>query len=277
MNYYEVIICGIDPVSRDLLMADLADQGFESFVETDEGFKAYIREADYREEVLSLMRDLNGRPLETAIRMIPEENWNALWEKQFEAVVIEDFCCIRAPFHPKPGDVKFDLMIEPKMSFGTGHHETTSMMVSLMKDMDFINKSVLDMGCGTGILAILAVKMGAGAVSAVDIDEWAYQNTLENCERNKTGSVRVIQGGAEVLGKELKLPFDIILANINRNILLADMAAYAGVLKKGGSLVLSGFYTADMSMILESAGQFSLYPLRSMELNDWTAQVLIKK
>lgn len=259
----------------EILMAELAEIGFESFIETDQGFLAYIPEINFAESLFTSVYGYTDSCATYTWKSIPEENWNELWESQFEPVVIGDFCSIRAPFHlPIPG-LKFDLIIEPKMSFGTGHHETTSMMISLMSDLDFNGKAVLDMGCGTGILSILASKMGAYLITGIDNDEWAWRNSKENIKRNGATNVTVVQGDASLLTEAES--FDIVLANINRNILLQDMEHYSKVLKYDGIILLSGFYADDCAIILEKAGQFSIHKKRSICQNQWMSVILKKQ
>ncbi len=277
MNYIEISIGTEDLDAAALLMAEMAEAGFESFVENEQGFTAYIPERDFRPTLLDDLRFFHPESMQVSQSLIPEQNWNATWEENFEPVEVDDFCSIRAPFHPAAQGKKYEIIIEPKMSFGTGHHETTSSMIRLMKTLDFNNKTVLDMGCGTSVLAILAVLMGAGETVAIDNDEWAYRNSLENTERNKAGHIRVILGDAATLDSFEEGHFDLILANINRNILLGDIPAYARVLRPGGRLLFSGFYTEDRPMILEKCAQFSLDEVRYISLNNWVALETQKK
>jgi ribosomal protein L11 methyltransferase len=196
-----------------------------------------------------------------------QTNWNAEWEKNFNPIVVGDQCAIRAPFHD-PFDVKYDIIIEPKMSFGTGHHETTHMMIEHILASDFTNKSVLDMGCGTGVLAILSKKNGAEVVEAIDIDNWCYLNSLENISRNDCAEISVLQGDASLLkGKR----FDVIIANINRNILLKDLSTYAACLNENGSLFLSGFYDSDCELIESSCLKLGLKFETKRIRNSWVA------
>ena len=198
---------------------------------------------------------------------IEQTNWNEEWEKNFNPIVVDDVCSVRAPFHEKP-NTEYDIIIEPKMSFGTGHHETTHMMIQHILKNDFTNKSVLDMGCGTGVLAILAEIKGAKPIDAVDYDNWCYLNSLENVERNNCKNITVIEGDASVLkGKK----YDIIIANINRNILLNDMETYVSCLNKGGLLFLSGFYNDDIPVIQEECEKHMLKFEEKLERNHWVA------
>jgi ribosomal protein L11 methyltransferase len=274
MNYIEVTFTTPDSEASEIMMAELAELGFESFAEIDHGFIGYIPEKDFSEKTTLEISKKVSEKASFNFKIIKEKNWNEVWESNFEPVVIGDLCVIRAPFHePIPGN-KYEIIIEPKMSFGTGHHETTSMMISLMGELDLKNQSVLDMGCGTGILAILAAKMGAASVLAIDNDEWAYNNSLENIEKNAAGHVNILLGDASLLLKANSEKFDIVLANINRNILLADIEKYSLVMKPDSRLLLSGFYNIDRESILNHAGQFSLKEIRSLTQNNWMALVL---
>lgn len=274
MDYIEVSFA-FDEVSadqREIIVALLGYIEFESFSDTKNGIQAYIPEPLFDE---SLMNDtLSSLELKFTYKfnLIKDQNWNAEWEKSFNPINIDNRCQIRAPFHEKKDNIKYDLVIEPKMSFGTGHHETTTLMVKTMLDIDFNNKNVLDMGCGTGVLAILASKQNSNQVTAIDIDSWAYENTLENIERNNTSNIIAKQGDASLLMNE---SFDIILANINRNILLSDMSLYVGCLKENGYLVLSGFYSQDLPIILEKAQQIGLKYESHIDYNNWVAAKLI--
>src|SRR5690606_37206842 len=212
----------------EILIAELGYAGFESFVETDEGVTAYIQKDEWNAAILDDIQILNSDEFEISFTFeeIEQTNWNEEWEKNFNPIIVDNVCSVRAPFHPKP-DVKYDIIIEPKMSFGTGHHETTHMMIQYILKNDFKNKSVLDMGCGTGVLAILAEKQGAVAVDAIDVDNWCYLNAIENVDRNECHHINVYQGDASLLsGKR----YDVIIANINRNILLEDIPVYANCL-----------------------------------------------
>jgi ribosomal protein L11 methyltransferase len=278
MDYVEITAL-VDPPQpwSDLLIAEMADIGFESFEENLRGFKAYIPSADFNEEKLRAVTlpedEAKNVKFSFTIKKIDNENWNQVWESNFEPVDVDKQCYIRAPFHqPKP-DYPFEIIIEPKMSFGTGHHETTTLMVQWMLETDFRGKHVLDMGCGTGILAILAAKKGADPVLAIDNYPYAWENTIENAARNQTPNIRVELGDATLLGKET---FDIILANITKNVLLEDMEVYASVLKPGGELYISGFFADDMKDITEKAAGFGIHALASKQNKEWVAVKLLK-
>ncbi len=277
--HYIELKCLVEPPEpwADVLIAELADIGFESFSEEDYGFRAYIPACTYRakavKEVFERKREVKPEKLAFEVVKIGGRNWNAVWESNFEAVTIAGKCHIRAPFHEQPGNVDFDIIIEPKMSFGTGHHETTSLMVEWLLETGFNGKSVLDMGCGTGVLAILAAKKGAEPVTAIDNYLFAYENTIENAERNDIKNMRILHGDASLLGDE---DYDVIIANITRNVLLEDMAAYARVLKPGGILLLSGFLAFDKDIIFAEADKRGLQHAGEKTLKDWVGLKLIK-
>lgn len=252
----------------EILIAELGYAGFESFVETEEGVLAYIQMDGWREGMLQEIQILTSS--EFKIQYIQQEiaqvNWNEEWEKNFDPIVVDGTCAVRAPFHP-PFDVPFEIIIEPKMSFGTGHHETTFMMLQFILEHDFKGKKVLDMGCGTAVLAILAKMKGAGEVDAIDIDDWCVENSLENVARNNCDSIRVVLGDASILPSSAV--YDTLIANINRNILLNDMAIYAGCLKKEGELYLSGFYKEDLPVIKECCNKLGMQFVDYKEKNNW--------
>ncbi len=273
MDYIE-LDCQVQPPEpwAEILIAGLADMGFESFAEYPEGFRAYIMASDYDPEAVRLfMTEWEGRgpeKLSHHTRIMGGQNWNAVWESRFEPVLIRDACLIRAPFHETVPGVMYDIVIEPKMSFGTGHHETTSLAVELMLEMDLEGRAVLDMGCGTGVLGILAAKMGAHRVTAIDNYVYAYENTIENAERNGLKQIRVLHGDASLLGDET---FEVIIANITRNVLLDDMRHYVKVLQPGGVLMLSGFLSFDKDAIFAEASRLGLDPDAERKLGDWVA------
>ena len=258
-------------IAREILVAELGALNFESFVNTDTGLQAYVQEADFVEEEISDLYILHNPDFSITMEVIiiEQQNWNAEWEKSFEPIEVDGKCIVRAPFHDKK-EVDFDIVIEPKMSFGTGHHETTHQMITQLLNMNVSGKRVLDMGCGTGILAILACMKGANSITGIDIDKWAYENTLENIRKNKCSQIIVKQGGAELLNN---CSYDIILANINRNILLNDMEAYTKTMRTGSQIAFSGFYTSDISHIDTKARTLGLRLLRQSEKNNWAALV----
>lgn len=279
MDYIE-LRCKIlsDNISEisEIIIAELNEINYESYDETENGVNAYILEKFFDIEKVKNLQ-INSLPnvkIEYDWEIIKTQNWNAVWEKNFEPIIIEDQCVIRAPFHTETPKLKYEIIIEPKMSFGTGHHETTYLMLKTMLELDFNNKVVLDMGCGTGVLAILASFMGANEITAIDIDEWAYNNTIENIEKNNCNNIKTFQGDASLLSNQ---QFDIIIANINRNILLDDIKHYSKVLKSGGLLLLSGIYTEDLPMIKEETERNNLDYISFFEKRNWIAAKFIKK
>ena len=254
---------------NEILVAELGVVGFESFVETSEGLSAYIQKKDHYSSILENLQILENDEFSISYRIeeIEQVNWNAQWEANFKPITVDGRCFIRAPFHDSAGH-EFDIVIEPKMSFGTGHHETTHMMIQFMLDTDLKNKSVLDMGCGTAVLAILAEKKGSSSVEAIDIDEWCYQNSLENIRRNSCQNIRVLKGHASLLKAQA---FDVIIANINRNILLNDIPVYATCLNANGFLFLSGFYKEDIPKIQAVCKHCNLSFEAQIFRNDWVA------
>ena len=251
----------------DILVAELGQVGFESFTENPDGVEAYIQKADWNASLLDDIQILQSEEVTFSydVKEIEQVNWNEEWEKNFEPIVVADQVSVRAPFHKNPG-LKYDIVIEPKMSFGTGHHETTHLMIQHLMDLDLHGKKVLDMGCGTGILAIFAEMKGAAAVDAIDIDNWCYENSLENVERNNCHHISVYEGDASLLKPAA---YDVIIANINRNILLKDMPVYTNSLKENGILFLSGFYTEDIEKINASAESNGLELDKKLQRNNW--------
>jgi ribosomal protein L11 methyltransferase len=255
--------------TTEILIAELGNAGFESFVESEEGVTAYIQKTEWRINILEDIFVLNSDEfsIEYNYNEVAQTNWNAEWEKNFEPIQVDDLVSIRAPFHDNP-NLKYDIVIEPKMSFGTGHHETTHMMVQHLLKLDLENKKVLDMGCGTGILAIFAEMKGAKPLDAIDIDNWCYENSLENVARNNCENISVYEGDASLLtGKK----YDVIIANINRNILLIDMKVYTNCLNEKGILLLSGFYEADIPVIDAEVSKFGLTLETTIQRNNWVA------
>ena len=258
----------IQPVT-DILIAELGYAGFESFVENEVGFLAYIQKEEWNEDILNdiLIFENDNFRITHTFKEIEQINWNIEWEKNFDPISVDEVCTIRAPFHPKP-NTQYDIVIEPKMSFGTGHHETTHMMIQHLLSLDLKDKKVLDMGCGTAVLAILAEMKDAKPIDAIDIDNWCYLNSLENVERNNCKHITVIEGDASLLnGKK----YDVIIANINRNILLEDIPKYSKCLNKNGVLLLSGFYKEDILMISKKCIEEGLKSSESLEKNNWIA------
>jgi len=274
MTYLEIrfLTDGNEQFVADILISLLADIGFDSFSENEYGFNAYILQKDFSENLLNdLLKQVPVKePVKYSIHEIPPTDWNEKWEKEyFQPILIENQCVIHSSFHKNIPSVQYDILIDPKMAFGTGHHETTSLMLSLLLQLELNNKSFLDMGCGTAVLAILASMKGANPILAIDIDEWAFANSLENVSLNKVENIRVLQGGAELLEKES--PVDFIFANINRNILLQNMEVYVNCMREGSYLFMSGFYEADISMIREKAESLGLTYTGQQEKNNWVA------
>jgi ribosomal protein L11 methyltransferase len=257
-----------EPIS-EILIAELGNVGFESFVETENGVTAYIQKTDWSAEILADVFVLNSDEFSIEYNQseVPQTNWNAAWEKNFEPIQVDDLVSIRAPFHENP-NLKYDIVIEPKMSFGTGHHETTHMMVQHLLQLDLENKKVLDMGCGTGILAIFAEMKGAKPLDAIDIDNWCYENSVENVTRNNCENISVYEGDATLL---VDKKYDVIIANINRNILLMDMKVYTNCLEAGGILLLSGFYEQDIPVIDAEVIKYGLKLEKFIQRNNWVA------
>ena len=253
----------------EILIAELGYVGFESFVETEDGVTAYIQKDEWRDNILDEVEILNSAEfkIDHSFSEIEQINWNIEWEKNFSPIEVDGKCVVRAPFHPER-NLEYEIVIEPKMSFGTGHHETTFMMLQYILENEFEGKSVLDMGCGTAVLAILAEMRGASSIDAIDIDDWCYENSLENTEKNHCQNISVYLGDASLL-KDQK--YDVIIANINRNILLEDMHVYKKCLKSGGLLYLSGFYTQDLAIIKETCNNLGLEFVDNKEKNNWVA------
>jgi len=270
--------CHIQPdteINREILIAELGHIGYESFTETDELVEAYIPTIDFSNDALNnlLPNDFQVFHFSWTSEIIPDQNWNEVWEKNyFQPLIIADRCLVRAPFHTGYPKAEYEIVIEPGMAFGTGNHETTSLMIAEILRQDLIGKTVLDMGCGTGILSILASMRGAGHINGIDIDSWAVKSTAENAVLNKVSNLEVIQGGAEAIPGE---KFDFIYANIQRNILLNDMPQYCRVLKRGGELAMSGFYIDDLGSIKERATELGLLFKRLTEIERWVATVFI--
>ena len=270
MNYIEYIF-KVEPLqpATEILIAELGYAGFESFVETEEGVMAYIQKEEWNPAILEEINVLKSEEFKIAFTFseIEQINWNEEWEKNFSPIEVDGRCTVRAPFHPAK-NFEYEIVIEPKMSFGTGHHETTFMMLQFILENKFDGKSVLDMGCGTAVLAILAEMRGASKLDAIDIDEWCFENSMENIGRNNCKHISVFLGDASLLADK---KYDVIIANINRNILLNDMDSYKNCLSKGGELYLSGFYVEDLSIIKESCNNLGFNFVENKEKNKWVA------
>jgi ribosomal protein L11 methyltransferase len=256
-------------LGSEILVAELGELPFESFVESEFGVTAYIQKQLWNENILENLFILNSPQfiISYKVEEIDQVNWNEEWEKNFEPIDVEGNCHVRAPFHPKT-NAEFDIIIEPKMSFGTGHHETTHMMIQHLLETDVRGKKTLDMGCGTAILAILAEMKGAKPIDAIDIDNWCYLNSIENAERNNCKEITVYEGDASLL-KDKK--YDLIIANINRNILLNDMQVYVDCLNPNGIILFSGFYEEDIPFIDASCKEKGLKFVKKFQRNNWVS------
>jgi ribosomal protein L11 methyltransferase len=250
----------------DIVVAKLNEIEFESYVETQDGVDAYIQESLFNQEKLNeVIEDLQSLfQFEYTIKEIKQENWNQQWEENFNPVEINKDCFIRAHFHDKI-DCKYEIIITPKMSFGTGHHETTFLMMNEMFHIDFNNKKVLDIGCGTGILAILSKMLGSSITQAIDIDEWSYENSVENATLNNTEDINFSLGDVTAI----KGAFDVVLANINRNIILEDISKYIDSLNENSDLLLSGFLSEDVIIIRDKAESLGLSFVSHKNKNKW--------
>lgn len=256
-------------LGSEILIAELGEKAFESFIETETGISAFVQKDLWTEDILDDIYILSSDEFTIThqIEEIDQVNWNEEWEKNFEAIDVDGKCHVRAPFHPKT-NAEFDIVIEPKMSFGTGHHETTHMMIQHLLETDVQGMKTLDMGCGTAILAILAEMKGAKPIDAIDIDNWCYLNSIENAERNNCTEITVYEGDAALL-KDKK--YDLIIANINRNILLNDMQAYVDCLNPNGTILFSGFYNEDIPFIDASCVEKGLKFVKKFERNNWVS------
>lgn len=275
MNYYQYTFTVNPPEpGSDILIACIADSGFESFENTNEGFIAYIPENLIPQIDLSQFQfdDFN---FSYTKKLIEQVNWNQEWEKNFSPVIVSDACCIRAPFHHLEKTYTYDIIIMPKMSFGTGHHDTTWLVCKNMLDFDFKNKSVFDMGCGTGVLAILSKKLGASSVVGNDIDEWSVENALENCMNNNCSDVEIIRGDGNLFSGTNK--YDFILANINKNVLKTYIPKLVPLLKPKGFLFLSGFFKTDTEDLISLCTTNYLILFKQELKNEWAVLILQKQ
>ena len=264
MNYIEIVIPNAVGARAEEIVALLADEPYEGFEEKDNGLHAYISDVNFNEAVLKGV--LQNYGLDYAITQIPKTNWNKSWEEHFDPVMIEGFCTVRADFHDIKVDTPYEIIITPKMSFGTGHHATTKLMMLQMKEMDFQGKTVYDFGTGTGILAILASKLGAATIAGVDHEEWAVENARENFARNSADHVRVELGSIEKLPQS---PCDMMLANINRHVLLEYMGQIRSRLKNSGMVLMSGILLEDRSIIESAATSEGLQLVQARSSGDW--------
>lgn len=274
--YYTRLQVVCDPDFSEILMAEIADAGFDTFMETEKGFEAYVEEKKFDAQQLDeIKKKYNAvNPLLFYWDQIQKQNWNEQWEKSLEPIIVDDRCLIRAEFHKIEKKYPYEIVITPKMSFGTGHHQTTYLMIKSQLDIDHTNKRVMDAGCGTAILSIMASKRGAKEIIAFDIDEWSVINGKENIENNHCQNIEIQQGKIRDLSIEGE--FDIILANINKNVLLSEIKTYASYLKAGGHLLLSGFYTKDIDDMKVEARACKLLEVSRDEKETW-ASLLLKK
>ncbi|WP_419702058.1 50S ribosomal protein L11 methyltransferase [Mucilaginibacter sp. NFX135] len=278
MNYYELLFTTIttEDYQQDLLINALGEIGFDTFEEVEFGFKAYIPTDDFDEQQLKehLLPYQDMFTFSYEINFIPQKNWNEVWESNFEPIEIGNKIYVRATFHPAKPEFPYEIVIDPKMAFGTGHHQTTSMMLEFILENDFSGKKVLDMGCGTGILAIMAAKLNAAEVTAIDYDPVCYDSTIENSALNHITNIIPLCGSKEVIPDE---QYDTILANINRNILLDQIERYATALKPGGEIYFSGFYESpDLEIITDEARKYGLKYISHKKTNDWVAAKFVK-
>ena len=275
MQYLEVTftVSPISETANDIIAALAAELGFESFVESEQGTIGYVPINQYDEQALN--EALADFPMpDTKVTFttceMEDKNWNEEWEKHFfEPIMVDSRCVIHSTFHKDYPKADFDIIINPQMAFGTGHHQTTRLIISYLLDIELGGKTVLDMGCGTSILAILASMRGAKALTAIDIDEWCVNNSIDNLALNGIDNIKVFQGDASSLASEG--PFDVIIANINRNILLADMQYYVARMNQGGEIYFSGFYESDLPMIQAEAERLGLRYISHRVEKDWTA------
>ena len=262
-------------VQHDMLTTMLGELGFDSFMDDDRSLKAYCADNvrdDAAVDDLLLMDCFAGVRL-LNVEEMPDKDWNELWEASYQPVVVNERCRVRAPFHAPDASFEFDLVIEPKMSFGTANHETTSQIISLMLETDFAGKEVLDMGSGTAVLAILAKKLGSARTVAIDNDEWAYNNAFTNVALNGINDIEIVLGDANAIGDA---KYDVVLANINRNILLRDMHFYVSAMRPEAHIFFSGFYTEDLESIKLEAERLGLRYRRHLSRNNWVAAEFVK-
>jgi ribosomal protein L11 methyltransferase len=261
--------------NREILVAVLSDLAFESFDETDDLVLGYVPGESFNFGEMNEITSALPFSVETENEMIPDQNWNEVWEKNyFKPLLIGGRCLVRAPFHTEYEPAEFELVIEPKMAFGTGNHETTTLVAEQILDMDLAGKTVLDMGCGTGILGMLASLKGAKSITAIDIDKWSFESTVENARLNNIFNLEAKLGDASLLGSET---YDVIFANIHKNVIINDLPAYEKVLQSGGKLYLSGFYTHDMPEVKAKAESLGLIEKGFHEKNNWVVYSFEKR
>ena len=277
MDYIEFTLNLLPETDPEVVMAILSEAGFESFDDNDGPLRGYIPETLFDPaRVLPVLDEMVEKGwILYRYETVQSQNWNAVWESNYNPVMIDGQCRVRAPFHPPDKEFRYDLLIEPKMSFGTAHHETTELMISMLlqEEATLKGQRVLDMGCGTGVLAILADKMGAGACVAIDNDDWAFENALDNKEKNKAASVMILRGDA---GNIPEPAFDLIMANINRNVLLRDLSGYSSHLRIPGTLLISGFYEDDLPQLMEVTASLGFQLQKTKVKNRWMCAKFVR-
>jgi len=273
---FQVLSFICDEITTDILIAELSNIGFDSFLINDNGFEASVSLSDFNEKLL--IEIVNSYsflgPVKYHSEVIPEENWNVEWEKNFPPMIFNDQCAVRASFHKLDQKYPIELIINPKMSFGTGHHETTHLMIQSQLNTDHKNKSVLDVGCGTGILSILAEKLGAEKITGLDVDHWAFENAMENISLNHCNNIEIIEGDIGKISKHFN--YDIILANINLNVIIEELKSYYKILSPGGLMILSGFLLSDQEKLLKCAKSLNLILIEKNFRNKWLS-LIVKK
>lgn len=274
--YHTKLAVSCDPSFSEILIAELSQANFEAFLENENGFEAYVEGDRYDTAMVEHIREKyeGVTPITFSFSTVEKKNWNEEWEKSFSPIIVEGKCLIRASFHKTDKRYPYEIIITPKMSFGTGHHQTTWLMVRNMLHMNCVGKRVMDAGCGTAILSILASKLGADEVDAFDIDEWSVENGNENISINQCRNIRIQQG--KITEVDLEGTFDIILANINKNVLIDEMGLYTSRLRNGGLLLLSGFFTPDIPDLLREASLHGCKEIQRDERETWAALMLSK-
>ncbi len=270
MDYFKYQVT-TDPANNEVLIALMSLQPFDTFVENETGFEAFLPKPSESADIERFMQELQTRfDFKFSKHFIKGQNWNEVWESNFNPIQVGGFCGLRAGFHPPMAGVEHELIITPKMAFGTGHHETTFMMIQLMQEIDFKGRSVLDYGCGTGVLAILASKLGAASIDAVDIEQASYQNTLENCVTNKVANVNAFQGTLNTVDGT---GYGIVLANINRNVILDSLKPLSHLISKGGTAVFSGFVKEDQGRMQKALAENGFAVRKTLTKNNWMGVV----
>lgn len=270
-TYFKISFSNLAPGMSDLLVAMLSEQGYVGFEEEEDALAAFVPAADFQEEILSsIVSNFNLAYTKTSVQ---PQNWNAIWEQSFEPVVLPGFAAVRASFHDAIPGLPYDIVITPKMSFGTGHHATTLQMMQLMRALEMKHKRVFDFGTGTGVLAILAEKMGAREVVAIDNDAWSIENTLENIACNECSSIRALRDDQPPASEK----FDVVLANITRSALVQHMKAIAHCMNDGAYLLVSGFYADENHLLESSAAPYGLVPVKHSIEKDWSAIQFVKQ